>query len=105
MVRHKHRVARTRFRGGFTLLEVLIVLAILGVIAAMVVPRLLGQQNTANIRATEVSIRSVEQAVKMYAGVNNQGQLPSGGQEVLQMLTTQQTDPQTGRVVEPVLET
>lgn len=103
MTRAHHRKTLRARRAGFTLLEVLIVLAILGVIAAMVVPRLLGQQNTANIRATDVNIRSVEQAVKMYAA-NNQGQLPEGGQEVLQMLTQQQTDPKTGRVIEPVLE-
>ncbi|MGD9857760.1 MAG: type II secretion system major pseudopilin GspG [Planctomycetaceae bacterium] len=104
MTRQPIKPDNTRLRGGFTLLEVLIVLAILGVIAAMVVPRLLGQQNTANIRATEVNIRSVEQAVKMYA-VNNQGQLPEGGQDVLQMLTQQQTDPKSGRIIEAVLET
>ena len=36
---------RRESRGGFTLLEVLIVLAIIGVIAAMVVPRLVAQQS------------------------------------------------------------
>ena len=44
-------------RGGFTLTEVLLVLAILGVIAAMVVPNLIGTQKTANIKATKINIR------------------------------------------------
>lgn len=49
-----------RDRAGFTLLELLIVLAIILVIAAMVVPNLVGQQQKANIMATEATIKSVE---------------------------------------------
>lgn len=93
---------RTR-RRGFTLIEVLIVLAILGVIAAMVVPRFLGQQKGANIKATQSSIHGLEKAIKMYA-VDNQGEMPIGGQEVLETLVVPRTDPQTGRTIEPVLE-
>ena len=39
-------------RSGFTLLEVLLVLMILGVIAAMVVPNLLGRQEEAYRKAS-----------------------------------------------------
>jgi general secretion pathway protein G len=52
---------------GFTLIEVLLVLAILGVIAAMVVPNLLGRQREAYIKTTQESIRNVESAATLYA--------------------------------------
>lgn len=63
----KQRVAQHRRRGGFTLIEVLLVLAILGVIAAMVVPQLLGQQKKAYIDATKNSIKGLEGALEIYA--------------------------------------
>jgi general secretion pathway protein G len=63
-------------RHGFTLTEVLLVLAILGVIAAMVVPNLIGQQNVANIRQTKVNIAGFEQIAKQYA-VANGGDYPT----------------------------
>jgi general secretion pathway protein G len=48
-------------------MEVLLVLAILGVIAAMVVPSLMGRQKQANIDATRLSINGIEGALKFYA--------------------------------------
>jgi general secretion pathway protein G len=90
-------------RRGFTLLEVLIVLAILGVIAAMVVPRFLTQQQSANIKATQTSIYGLESAVELYA-VDNQGEFPQGGQEVLELLMQPRTDPTTGRTLGTVLD-
>lgn len=104
MQRYQQRTtAARRQRRGFTLLEVLIVLAILGVIAAMVVPRLLGQQRAANEKATAISIRSIESALDLYA-VDNQGQYPQGGSDILQQLTQPSTDPVTGREREPYLD-
>lgn len=72
------RTGRRHHRSGFTLMEVLLVLAILGVLMAMVVPGLLGQQKQANIDATKVSIHNLEQALKLYA-LNHDGEFPSSG--------------------------
>ncbi|MFT4557647.1 MAG: general secretion pathway protein G [Porticoccaceae bacterium] len=54
-------------RNAFTLIEVLLVLAIIGAIMSMVVPKLLGRQKHANADATRISVRGVEQALKLYA--------------------------------------
>ncbi|MBL8812557.1 MAG: type II secretion system major pseudopilin GspG [Planctomycetaceae bacterium] len=71
-------------RRGFTLMEVLLVLGILGVIMAMVVPRVLGRQQHANADATRVSIGGLSQALKLYA-LDHAGSFPSSseGLEVL----------------------
>lgn len=64
-----------RRRLGFTLTEVLLVLAILGVIAAMVIPNLLGRQREALIRSTKMNISGFEQIAKQYA-VAHEGDFP-----------------------------
>ena len=83
-----------RRREGFTLLEVLLVLAILGVIAVMVVPQLMGRQQKANIDVTRSSIKGLESALKLYT-VDHDGEYPQGDQEVLEQLMqpTEETDP------------
>jgi general secretion pathway protein G len=64
-----------RRRRGFTLMEILLVLAILGVIIGLVLPNLLGRQREANIGATKLAINNVEQALKFYA-VHHNGEFP-----------------------------
>ncbi len=63
-------------RVAFTLIELLLVLAILGVIMSMVVPNLLGRQKYANIDATRGSVKGAEQAIRMYA-LDHLGEYPS----------------------------
>jgi general secretion pathway protein G len=63
-------------RHGFTLTEVLLVLAILGVIAAMVIPNLIGSQKVANIRSTKINIKGFEDIAKQYA-VAHEGDFPA----------------------------
>jgi general secretion pathway protein G len=89
----QRRSARRSRRGGFTLLEVLLVLAILGVIAAIVVPRLLGQQKTANIKAARVSIQGLESALELYA-VNHNATYPEGDINVAMQELMSATDAQ-----------
>jgi general secretion pathway protein G len=74
-----------RRRAGFSLMELLIVLAIIGLIAAMVVPNLIGRQQQANIDITKQSIHSLEQALKLYAAEHN-AQYPEGNSDALTML-------------------
>lgn len=67
-------------RSGFTLLEILLVIAILGVLAAIVVPNLIGQQQQAMIDTSKASIDSLESTLQAYAIAHN-GQMPQGGTE------------------------
>lgn len=48
-------------------MEVLLVLAILGVIMSMVVPKVLGRQRHANEDATRLSLQGLKQTLKMYS--------------------------------------
>ncbi|WNO59830.1 type II secretion system major pseudopilin GspG [Rheinheimera sp. MMS21-TC3] len=51
---------------GFTLLEVMVVIVILGIIASMVVPNLLGNKEAADIQKTQVDIQQLENVLDMY---------------------------------------
>ena len=53
-------------RAGFTLIEVLLVVAILGILATVVVVNFGGKQKGAMIKATRASVASVCTAVDMY---------------------------------------
>lgn len=68
--------ATPKTRNGFTLMEVLLVLGILGIIMAMVVPKVLGRQKYANIDATRISIGGLSQALKLYS-LDHGGDFPS----------------------------
>ena len=77
---------------GFTLLEVLVVVAILGILAALVVPQIMGRPDEAKRVAAKADIGALQQALKLYRLDN--GFYPStdqGLQALVQRPTTQPT--------------
>jgi len=62
-----------RFRGGkdladdgFTFIEIMVVVAILAILAALVVPRIMGRTDDAKRTAAKVQIRNIEGALQLY---------------------------------------
>lgn len=53
-------------QGGFTLMELLVVLAILGLLASLVGPQVLNTLGGAKVKTAGIQIKDLEQALEMY---------------------------------------
>jgi general secretion pathway protein G len=51
---------------GFTLIEVMIVIFIIGMIAALVIPNVGGSKSTAELKKAAIDIQNLENALQMY---------------------------------------
>ncbi len=51
---------------GFTLIEIMVVVIILGLLAGLVLPRILGQEEKAKVETAKVQIRSLENALSLF---------------------------------------
>lgn len=51
---------------GFTFIEIMVVVAILAILAALVVPRIAGRTDEARLTAAKVQIRNIEGALQLY---------------------------------------
>lgn len=102
MQERRVRPTFTRAR-GFTLLEVLLVLGILILLAAIVTPSLFGRKRKAMIRATRISITGLEGALRLYAA-EHEGEYPAGSStEVFEMLMNPGTG-EDNRALTPYVE-
>ncbi|MBU2877529.1 type II secretion system major pseudopilin GspG [Aliiglaciecola lipolytica] len=58
-------------QAGFTLIEVMVVLLIIGIMAGLVAPQILGNQEEAQRKAAAIDIQSLESALTRYKLSNN----------------------------------
>jgi len=55
-----------RTNKGFTLIEIMVVIVILALLAALVGPKLIGRSDDAKVTDTKVQIKNIETALKLY---------------------------------------
>jgi general secretion pathway protein G len=57
---------KLRDNRGFTLIEIMVVVVILGILAAIVVPRLLSRPDEAKVTKAKVDMKSIEEALGLF---------------------------------------
>ncbi len=76
---------------GFTLVEVMVVVVILGVLAALIVPRVVGRTDEARAVAARQDISSIMQALKLYRLDNSR--YPNAAQGLQALVNKPSLDP------------
>ena len=76
---------------GFSLIEVMVVLLIIGIMASMVAPQILGNQEEAQLKKAAVDIQQMESALEMYKLRNNR--FPTTEQGLEALVTAPTIDP------------
>ncbi len=79
---------------GFTLIELMVVLAIIGVLAALIVPNVLGRADDARITAARTDVGNLMQALKLYK-LDNQ-RFPTTEQGLNALILKPTTEPVPG---------
>lgn len=82
---------RRRLARGFTLIEIMVVIVILGVLAALVVPKIMSRPDEARIVAARQDISSIMQALKLYRLDN--GRYPTTEQGLAALVNKPTTEP------------
>jgi general secretion pathway protein G len=83
-MRYKH------IQQGFTLIEMMVVIVIMGILASLIVPKIMGRPDEARMIAAKQDIASVMQALKLYKLDNQRYPTTEQG---LQALVTKPSSP------------
>lgn len=86
------KIKPLRNQHGFTLIEIMVVVVILGILATLVVPKLLNLPDEARVTKAQTDIKGLEQALGLYKLHN--GFYPSTDQGLSALVTK----PETGRI-------
>ena len=82
----------TQRQGGFTLLEIMVVIVILGILASLVVPNLMGNKEQADRQKAVSDIVALENALDMYKLDNSR--FPTTEQGLEALVTKPQSEPE-----------
>jgi general secretion pathway protein G len=61
-----HNALLRRRQRGFTLIEIMVVVVIIGILGALIVPKLLGRTGEAKVTAAKADLASLSNALKLY---------------------------------------
>ena len=76
---------------GFTLIEIMVVIVILGILASLIVPKIMGRPDEARIVAAKQDMSSIMQALKLYK-LDNQ-RYPTTEQGLQALVTNPSSEP------------
>ena len=82
---------RPAAQAGFTLIELMVVIVIIGVLAALIVPNVLERAEDAKMTAARTDVNNLMQALKLYRLDNNR--YPTTDQGLQALVTKPATDP------------
>lgn len=93
----RESVMQKRRQSGFTLLEVMVVIVILGILASLVVPNLMGNKEKADQQKAVSDIVALENALDMYKLDNNRYPTTEQGLDALVNKPTASPEPRSYR--------